>query len=137
MTEIRQITHEMTIDEQCNHCRIGLMRPTGIVDTLPSRYEHRCTNNACRHMDEYLCEYPYMQTLVYQVKDELSESLNEMRKQTLREVLDICDGLESYPDSSKNVAEKMRSDMWCKVMGLLEQCCFRDEVMIKNQETSS
>jgi len=57
MSEVRKIETK-SIDQRCPVCRIGWMRPTGIVNqTNPPSYEHSCIS--CGHKETYGLRYPY------------------------------------------------------------------------------
>lgn len=45
------------LDEQCDKCQVGRMRPTGVAKlTSPPRYEHRC--NHCNALASFDKRYP-------------------------------------------------------------------------------
>jgi len=58
MPEIRTV-ESMQVDERCNQCLHGYMRPTGIVlISNPPQYPHKC--NKCNHTQTYGVQYPYI-----------------------------------------------------------------------------
>lgn len=49
------------IDEQCDSCNEGQMRPTGYtLDSYPPQYPHKCTK--CDHTETYHNTFPYIVT---------------------------------------------------------------------------
>ena len=58
MPVIRNISTQQ-VDEQCQSCGKGYMRPTGIINTTdPPQYEHACT--VCGHKQSYSIRYPHI-----------------------------------------------------------------------------
>ena len=58
--EVRTVSTSQ-VDEKCQSCNNGWMRPTGIVsDTTPPQFQHACTN--CRNISNYTIRYPYTLT---------------------------------------------------------------------------
>lgn len=52
--EMRRVQYDM----QCDECKQGYMRPTGMMLTSnPAQYPHRC--NKCDHHKNYLVQYPH------------------------------------------------------------------------------
>jgi hypothetical protein len=50
------------VDQQCDSCNIGRMRPTGVTKmTAPPRYEHRC--NHCDAMAAFTKRYPSVEVV--------------------------------------------------------------------------
>lgn len=56
MPEVRKIESSQ-VDERCPLCKLGWMRPTGIVPS-EGQYEHKCT--ACDYKAIYSVRYPYV-----------------------------------------------------------------------------
>lgn len=56
MPEIRKVSTNV-VDEKCQNCGQGWMRPNGIVlTTNPPQFQHTCTN--CGHKQNYTVKYP-------------------------------------------------------------------------------
>ena len=56
--EIRDVKTKMA-DERCPVCKIGFLRPTGVVfPTNPPQFPHKCTH--CEYGATFPVRYPYI-----------------------------------------------------------------------------
>lgn len=58
MAKIEKPAQTFIIDELCDACSAGLMRPTGaLLMSNPPKYPHRCT--VCDAHKSYTVQFPY------------------------------------------------------------------------------
>lgn len=59
MAEVKQEIKTFEVDNICDACQIGQMRPTGrTFMTHPPKYPHKCNNIECGHAETFFETYP-------------------------------------------------------------------------------
>lgn len=61
--EIKNEVKSVQVDYRCPECKIGFLRPTGIVySTYPPKFPHKCNNINCNYMETFTDKkYPYVE----------------------------------------------------------------------------
>lgn len=87
MTQVSKPVQMVVIDEVCDKCGKGMMRPTGSTDTMsdPMVYGHKCTE--CDHTEQYQVQYPTTgYQLIPQVEAQIKAAHDKLSEQPTDEV---------------------------------------------------
>lgn len=58
--ETRQLMQVFQIDQQCDKCKVGFMRPVHSTNLMwESSFDHICNNEECKTHAYYPVQYPY------------------------------------------------------------------------------